>query len=355
MSPLKLESTSTAKQPERRIVHSQILGRVSAGNDLSMDEMAAAVDGIMQGEWSDEQIALLLTALRAKGESVDEVAGAAAAMRKSMTRIQTARTGLLDTCGTGGDGSGTFNISTAAALVVAAAGVPVAKHGNRGITSRSGSADVLRELGVNVEASIETVSRCLDEVGICFCFAPLMHPSMKRVAQVRRDLGVPTIFNLLGPLCNPAEAPFQLLGVGRPELRPLLAGALSRLGTQRAVVVCGDDGLDEVTICANTQATIVENGSLSEITWNPAELGVEVADRSALLADGPAASAAVIQDILGGATGPPRDIVVANAAAGLWTVGRHDKLAACTEEAARAIDSGAAKSLLKRLVQVSGS
>ncbi len=209
--------------------------------------MRATIGLIMRGGCSDDQIARLLTLLAAKGETVDELAGAAAAMRDQMTLIRTKRTGLLDTCGTGGTGSVTFNISTAAALVVAAAGVPVAKHGNRRVTSRSGSADVLSALGVNVAADVPTVEACLDELGICFCFAPLVHQSMKQVAPIRSRLGIPTIFNLLGPLANPARAEFQLLGVGKPRLRPLLAAALARLGVRRAVVVSGDDGLGEVT------------------------------------------------------------------------------------------------------------
>ena len=189
----------------------------------------------------------MLTSLRAKGETVAEVAGAAAALRQHMTPIRTRRSGVLDTCGTGGDGSGTFNISTAAALVTAAAGVPVAKHGNRAITSRTGSADVLAALGVNIEVEVAHVEQCLDELGICFCFAPLLHQSMKQVGPVRKQLGVPTLFNLLGPLSNPARAQFHLLGVGRAELRPLLAEALALLGVERALVVHGEDGLDEVT------------------------------------------------------------------------------------------------------------
>ena len=221
-----------------------LLGRVSAGEDLGQEEMAGVIDEIMRGTWADEQIGLLLTALRAKGESVAEVAGAASAMRQHMTPIRTHRENLVDTCGTGGDGAGTFNISTAAALVTAAAGVPVAKHGNRKISSRTGSADVLAALGVNIEAPVRLVERCLDELGIGFCFAPQLHPAMKHVAAVRRKLAVPTIFNLLGPLANPAGAGFQLLGVGRPELRSLLAAALAKLGTRRAIVVCGADGLD---------------------------------------------------------------------------------------------------------------
>ena len=196
---------------------------------------------------SDEQIALLLTALHVKGETVEEIAGAAASLRKHMTPIRTRHSNVIDTCGTGGGGSKLFNISTTAALVTAAAGVPVAKHGNRAVTSRSGSADVLSALGVNIAADVATVERCLDELGICFCFAPLMHPAMKRVAEVRARLGMQTIFNLLGPLTNPAGAPFQLLGVARTELRETLARALALLGTQRAVVVSAEGNLGEVT------------------------------------------------------------------------------------------------------------
>ncbi len=191
-----------------------ILGRLSGGENLSLEEMTAAMDAVMDGEIADEQIGLFLTALRAKGETVDELAGAALSMRKHMTRIRTRHEVVIDTCGTGGGGSKLFNISTAAALVTAAAGVPVAKHGNRAVTSRSGSSDVLAALGVNIAADVARVEKCLDELGICFCFAPLMHPSMKRVSTVRQKLGVPTIFNLLGPLANPAGGAVSVDGRG---------------------------------------------------------------------------------------------------------------------------------------------
>lgn len=326
-----------------------ILGRVTAGEDLDRDDMATAIDGMMRGHWSDEQIAILLTALHHKGETVDEVAGAAEAMRRHMTKIHSNRTDLLDTCGTGGDGSGTFNISTAAALVTAAAGVPVAKHGNRSITSRTGSADVLLELGINIEASVSQAERCLDEVGICFCFAPLLHPSMKHVAQVRRQLGFRTIFNLLGPLCNPADAAFQLLGVGRPPLRPLLANALHHLGTQRAVVVCGEDGLDEVTLRGTTHCTLVAPTGLRDFTWVPSDFDLTaVSDFKPLEVDGPAASARVIQQVLAGTPGPATEIVILNAAAALWTAGRGDART-CAQQAREAIMSGAASDTLRRL------
>ncbi len=333
----------------------QAIQRAEASENLTMDEMSAVMNQVMQGQCSEAQIAKLLTALHRKGETVDEVAGAAAALRRHMTPIRSSREGLLDTCGTGGDRSGTFNISTAAALVTAAAGVPVAKHGNRSITSKSGSADVLAALGVNIDADIPTVQRCLDELGICFCFAPLMHPSMKHVAAVRRRLATPTIFNLLGPLCNPAGAPYQLLGVGRPELRGCLSAALLRLGTRRSAVVCGCDGLDEVTLNGATEVALVADDRIEELTWNPSEFGLAETTLESLLVDGPEASAAIILEILSGTNGVPRDIVVMNAAAALWTAGQCSDLCASAACAAEAIDSGAARHLLKQLAKASRS
>jgi anthranilate phosphoribosyltransferase len=328
-----------------------VLARLSAGENLTQVEMSDVIDLVMRGEVADDQIAELLMALRTKGETVDEIAGAAAAMRRHMRPIRSARTDLLDTCGTGGDGSRTFNISTAAAIVTAAAGVPVAKHGNRAATSRSGSADVLAALGVNVNADLSVVERCLDTLGICFCFAPLFHPATKRVADVRKRLGVPTIFNLLGPLSNPAGAAFQLLGVGKPHLRDLLARALMNLGTRRAVVVCGDDGLDEVTIAAPTRVTVASAGELRELTWTPEDFGLQRSPLDTLIVDGPAESAAMIRSVFEGAAGPARDIVIANAAAAMWTAGKSDSLDESARLAVAAIDSGAARDLLARLVE----
>jgi len=330
-----------------------ILGRLASGEDLGREEMRSSIEMIMGGHWEDSHIATLLMGLRHKGESINEIAGAAEAMRHHMTQIPTQRNDVLDTCGTGGDASGTFNISTAAALVAAAAGVPVAKHGNRAITSKTGSADVLLELGVNIEASVEQVGQCLDQVGICFCFAPLLHPSMKHVAAVRRSLGVPTIFNMLGPLCNPAGAPFQLLGVGRPELRNLLADTLGLLGTRRAVVVCGDDGLDEVTLAGTTQVTVVEGKNRRELTWCPEDFGLQTAPLDSMIVETAQESSAMIREILTGQQGAHRDIVVLNAAAALWTVGLDPSLAACAERAARAIDDGRTAELLSKLAEKS--
>jgi len=315
--------------------------------------MARVVDAMVSGQLEDGEIAILLTALSAKGETADEVAGAAAALRRRMTPIRTTRSGLVDTCGTGGDHSGTFNISTAAALVTAAAGVPVAKHGNRSITSKSGSADVLTELGVDVEADVAAVEACIDQLGIGFCFAPLLHPAMRRVAAVRKSLGVPTIFNLLGPLCNPASADYQLLGAGRAELRPLLAGALGQLGAERALVVCGEDGLDEVSLSGPTHVTEVRAGQLSEFRWMPADFGLREAPIDALKVRGPEESAAVIRDILAQQSGPCRDVVVLNAAAALRVAGRSTDPRQCARQAEEAIDSGAAARLLEQLGELS--
>ena len=329
--------------------------KVRTGQHLSTTEMAEVIGIVMGGGGEEAEIGSFLTALREKGETVDEVAGAALAMRRHMTSIHTQRQGVLDTCGTGGDGSGTFNISTAAALVTAAAGVCVAKHGNRAITSKTGSADVLSELGVNVAADMVKVEECLDQLGICFCFAPLAHPAMKYVAAVRKKLRVPTIFNLLGPLCNPAHANFQLLGVGKPELRPLLAAALAKLDMKRVVVVCGEDGMDEVTLTGATHVTEVRQGHLSEFTWHPADFGLEVANVESMLVDGPGASAAKIREILAGHQGPSRDIVVLNAAAALWTAGKDASVSICAQLAAQSIDSGQAAELLAKLAELSNT
>ena len=220
--------------------------------DLSAEQVRVLIGEIVAGRWSEAETAAVLVALRMKGETAVEIAAAAAVLRQHMVRLETGRDDVLDTCGTGGDGAQTFNISTAAALVAAGAGVPVVKHGNRAASSRSGSADVLATLGVTIEADPICARRCLDHAGLAFCFAPLFHPAMRHVAALRRRLGVRTIFNCLGPLVNPAEAPYQLLGVGWPELLDPLAGAVARLGTRRALLVCGRDGLDEVSLSSTT-------------------------------------------------------------------------------------------------------
>src|SRR4051812_12854815 len=318
-----------------------LLGHVAGGGNLSFEEMSAAFDAIMRGQWTDDQIALLLTALAAKGETVDEIAGAADAMRRHMTTIRSRHAEVLDTCGTGGGDSKMFNVSTTAAIVAAAAGVPVAKHGNRSVTSCSGSADVLTELGVNINASTSQVEACLDELGICFCFAPLAHPAMKHVAAVRKRLGIRTIFNILGPLVNPAGASYQLLGAGRSELRPLLSGALQRLGTKRSFIVSGEDGLGDVTLAGTTNVTEVSGGQMREFTWRPETFGMSRQWLNGLTIDTPAASADLIRKVLGGEPGPARDIVILNAAAGLLAAGRATEPKSAAALAADAVDSGA--------------
>jgi anthranilate phosphoribosyltransferase len=330
-----------------------LLGRVAGGEDLSADDMTTAMTVIMSGRLDEAQIGLFLKALAAKGETAEEAAGAAAAMRAHMTPIRHRYDQLLDTCGTGGGGSDLFNVSTAAALVIAAAGVPVAKHGNRSVTSRSGSADVLAALGVFIEASVAVVERSLDELGVCFCFAPLMHPSMRHVAAVRKKLGVRTIFNILGPLSNPASATHQLLGAGRPELRPLLAGAIRLLKVKRALVVSGADGLGEVTLTATTNVTEVEVGRELEYELDPEDFGLESQSLDTARVAGPAESASIIRQVFGGAHGPARDIVVLNAATGMLAFDSSQSPRTAAERAAQAIDSGGANELLRRLAELS--
>jgi len=334
-------------------VISAVVRRFEAGEDLTFEEMSGVVDSIMRGGCSEDDIRRFLTTLSEKGEAVAEVAGAAAAMRNHMTRIRSDRAHLIDTCGTGGDGSGTFNISTAAAMLAAAAGAAVAKHGNHAATSKSGSATVLEALGVHIEAPTPVVERCLRELGVCFCFARNLHPAMKHVAAVRRQLGKPTIFNILGPLCNPASAPRQLLGAGSEKALHLLAEALLVLGTERAIVVRGEDGLDEITLAGRTDVLEVCNGKIRSFGWTPADFGLVEASNESMLVEGPEESADLIRSIFAGRKGPPRDIVVMNAAAALWLTEQHASLADLAGRAAAAIDSGAASALVTRLAEMS--
>ena len=327
----------------------QAIQQVCAGNDLSLDQMTAVIDVTMQGKCSDEQIASLLRGLHEKGETVDELAGAAAAMRKHMKPIASDHPTAIDTCGTGGSGANTFNISTAAAIVAAAAGATVAKHGNRKSTSKSGSADVLAELGVNIECPLEIVAKCLDELQLCFCFAPLFHPSVRHVMSVRRSLPHPTVFNLLGPLCNPAGTQFQLLGAGRGETRQMLAQALARLGTKRSAVIHGRDGLGEVSCGEPTDVSMVVDGQVSESVWNPVDFGIQPSSTDGLKVETAAESAAVILEVLNGSPGSARDITIINAAGALWISEIEPDLKTAADRCRGAIDSGKAVDLLERL------
>ena len=325
---------------------------VKSGHSLDRDQMTQIVDAIMRGDCTDNTIEALLIALHQKGETVEELAGAATALRMHMHPIETRRENVVDTCGTGGGQSGTFNISTAAAIVAAAAGGSVAKHGNRKSTSKTGSADVLTELGVNIECSVETVQKCLDQLGLCFCFAPLFHPSVKHVMKVRRKLKHPTIFNLLGPLCNPANAPYQVLGAGRGETRTLLAETLSLLGTKRSIVVHSHDGLGEISICDTTDVSEVQGKFVTERSLAPSDFGLDTGSIDMLRVNDPIESAEKIQRILTGHTGPARDIVIANASAALWVSGLCDSLTSGVERSAMAIDNGQASEILKELVEL---
>ncbi len=329
------------------------LHAIVEGRGLSADEMRGAVLALMDGGVPEALTASFLTALRMKGETVDELVGAARAMRERATRIPCRSTGLLDTCGTGGDRLRTFNVSTASAFVAAACGVPVAKHGNRSVSSTSGSADVLEALGVRLDLSPQRVARCVDDIGIGFCFAPLLHGAMKHIAPVRRQLGFRTMFNLLGPLTNPAGADFQLIGTHHVDLGAKMAETLVRLGARRALVVVGGDGLDEVSLWGETTVFEVGPAGVTRQTWNAARLGLPECDVAALSVSSPTESANVIRAVFAGESGPRRDIVVANTAAALVAAGRAALLAEGVAMAAAAIDTGAARTKLQQLVEQS--
>jgi anthranilate phosphoribosyltransferase len=333
---------------------SRAIARITEGESLDREESRALMLLIMRGEASDAQIASLLTALKMRGETPEEIAGFAQGMRESAVRIEPAAAPLVDTCGTGGDGQRTFNVSTAAAFIVAGAGVPVAKHGNRGVSSPCGSADVLEALGVNIDMEPEATRACIEEVGIGFLFAPRFHPAMRHVMRARKEMGIPTAFNLLGPLANPAGAEVQLLGVSRREKGPLLARALAEMGTKRAMVVHGEDGLDEISTAAPTLVWEVDNGSLREGRIDPGELGLPPGKESELRGGDASSNAAIIRDeILAGKRGPRRDIAVLNAAAALVLAGKAGDLAEGLAAAEESIDSGRALAKLLELVYFS--
>lgn len=328
---------------------SDILAALQAQQDLTQQQMRWMISHLLTGQVSQPLMRELLSAVARKGETVDELTGAALALRESMIRIEPLNRPVVDTCGTGGDGSKTFNISTAAALALASAGVPVAKHGNRKITSRTGSADVLAELGINLEAAPPVVQQCLQELGICFCFAPYFHPAMKHVGEVRRSLEHPTIFNRLGPLANPALADCQVLGVGDPALQMPMAQALQQLGTRHSIVVRGNDGVDELSISTTTRVLEVTPEKIQEHVWSPDMFGVREADRQALFADDPQSSAQCIRSVFAGEAGPMRDVVVMNAAAGLWLTLEAGDLRQCALQIETAIDSGNTRKLVEQL------
>jgi len=332
---------------------SSIIEKLMRREDLSSDEAASAMTEIMNGRATDAQIAGFLIALAMKGERVSEIVGLARTMRAHAVQLSTEYDRVFDTCGTGGDRSGTFNISSCAALVVAACGVRVAKHGNRSVSSLSGSADVFEALGVKVAASPATVERCLDEANIGFFFAPTFHPSMRHAAGARRSLGVRTAFNLLGPLTNPAGATRQIVGVPRPEFTELIARALMLLGSDRAWVVHGADGIDEMSTTGYTKISECADGEVKTFYLHPTDVGLTRSEPGSIGGGTASENARIIAAVLDGERGPARDVVVLNAGAALFVAGEADSVQDGMSRASAAIDRHDARRTLDRLVAVS--
>lgn len=333
-----------------------VLGALCARRDLTGGEAAAAMREILEGAATPAQIAGFLVGLRMKGETAEEMAGLLDTMLAYAERVpvdEALRERLVDTCGTGGDRKNTVNVSTAAALVVAGAGAPVCKHGNRAASSAAGSADVLEALGVVIDLGPAGVARCIAEAGIGFCFAPRFHPALRHAAPARRELGLPTVFNFLGPLANPARVRRQVLGVADPAMAERVVGVLRAEGARRALVVYGHDGLDELTTTTTSTVFDLADGELRVYAVDPAALGLPVASLDALRGGDAAANAAALRRVLDGERGPVRDLVVLNAAAGLVAAGLADALPEGVELAAATIDDGRAAAALDRLVAVS--
>ncbi len=328
----------------------EAIAKLVQREDLAQDEMIAAMNDVMSGNASSVQIAAFVTALRVKGETAGEITGAARVMREKATRVKIKDPMVVDTCGTGGDCSQTFNISTAAAFVVASCGIKVAKHGNRSVSSKSGSADVLRSLGVNIEADLKTVERCIEVVGIGFLFAPLLHGAMKYAAPVRAELGIRTIFNMLGPLTNPARARYQVVGVYDESLTEVFAEVLGDLGAEHAFVVCGDDGLDEITLTAPTKISELKDGEVETYRIIPEDLGLKRCTLDMLKGGGPEVNAKIIIDIFEGKPGPHRDIVLLNTAPALVAARKARTLEDGITIAAGALNSGEPMKKLKQLI-----
>jgi anthranilate phosphoribosyltransferase len=322
------------------------------GEHLTVEEASSALGTIMTGQATDAQIAGLMIALRAKGETVDELVGFARTMREHAVKIQIDDSDAIDMCGTGGDGSGTFNISTVASFVVAGAGVTVAKHGNRSVSSQSGSADVLTALGVNIQSSVETIQRCINTIGIGFLFAPLFHPAMKYAAKPRQELGVRSIFNMLGPLTNPAGVKRQLVGVFNPNVVVSIGEALQALGAEHACVVHSSDGMDEVTLSGTTNVCEVRKyKGVQQRQIRSADFGLPEYPLEMLRGGDKLRNAEIAKEILGGTKGALRDVVVANAALGIYISGKAVTLLEGKQKAEESIDSGNAAEKLRKLIQ----
>ncbi|MGH2934104.1 MAG: anthranilate phosphoribosyltransferase [Gaiellaceae bacterium] len=329
------------------------ISRLLDGHDLARDEARGAMNAIMSGEATQAQIAGFLVALRAKGETADEIAGCAEAMREHVLRVSPKRDDLVDIVGTGGDGANTYNISTAAAIVAAGAGAAIAKHGNRAASSASGAADVLEALGLNLDLPPERIERSIDELGFGFLFAQAHHPAMKHAAPVRRELATRTVFNVLGPLTNPAGARALMLGVYSPELTHTLAEALVQLGATRAYVVHGFGGIDELSPCGPNLVCEVEDGSVRQYELDPLDLGIDRCDPAELRGGEPALNARALRAVLRGADGGHRSAVILNAAGGIAAAGHAENLREGIVRAREAIDSGAADTRLRDLVEFS--
>ncbi len=340
-------STAPTTSSEELLTHS--IEALCAGNDLEQETAAAVLAEVMAGNASEVQIAAFLIALRTKGETVEELAGLAQTMRAHATPVPIDRDDLLDTAGTGG-GRRTFNVSTTAALIAAAAGCTVAKHGNRSATGLSGSADLLEALGARIDLDPDAVARCIEEISFGFMFAPSHHQATRYVVPVRRQLGVRTIFNLLGPLTNPARATRQLVGVADPAYLERIAGALQRLGTEHALVVSSEDGIDELSVCAPTTVVEVRGGSLERYTVSPEDAGLERVDRDEVPGGDPRANATIARRVFAGEPGGARALSVFNAGAAIYAAGRAPSLEQGARAAERAIDSGACETLVERFV-----
>jgi anthranilate phosphoribosyltransferase len=335
------------------ITPQEALQRTIEHREIFHDEMLSVVRRIMSGEMSPVMMAALITGLRVKKETIGEITAAAQVMREFSTKVHVAdKTNLVDIVGTGGDGSHTFNISTCAMFVAAAAGAKISKHGGRSVSSKSGSADVLESLGININLKPEAIAQCIEQVGIGFMFAPNHHSAMKHVAPVRKELGVRTIFNILGPLTNPAGAPNILMGVFHPDLVGIQVRALERLGTEHAVVVYGRDGMDEVSLGAATLVGELKGGQITEYEIHPEDFGLPMASNRALRVETPEQSRAMLLSVLDNEAGAARDIVILNAGVALYAANVADSMKAGIEKARAAIESGAAKAKLDQLVTV---
>lgn len=333
----------------------EAIKKLAEGANLTKEEAWSAMNDIMSGGATDGQIAGFLMGLRLKGESVEEIAGCAQSMREKAVRIATKHRDVIDTCGTGGDGAGSFNISTTAAIIASAAGVPVAKHGNRAVSSACGSADVLKALGVNIEIPVEKVGKVLDEVGISFLFAPMMHGAMKYAANVRKQLGIRTIFNILGPLTNPAGARRQVLGVFHASLTNTMAAVLKDLGSEHALIVHGDGGFDELSTLGKTKVSELRGEAIANYDISVESFGLRKAMKNELMGGNPEENAAIVKNIVRGGDGAPREIALYNAGAAIFVGGKAGNLKLGVDIARETVDSGDAAKKLNEWIAATNS